>query len=118
MSILAGILFFLQGFGRGGVIATLGLVLDLTGFVLFLVFVLVSCVILLKRESAPPGTAAESSKQLHFHERDDRLVTHGTARPVAQVFGYTVAVLLPVGDVEFLFPPGFSTGASSHTPSH
>ena len=57
VSILAGILFFLQGFGRGGVIATFGLVLDLIGFGLFLIFVLVSCVILLKRESAPRGTA-------------------------------------------------------------
>ena len=41
-SILAGILFFLQGFGRGGVISSFGLVLDLIGFVLFLIFVLVS----------------------------------------------------------------------------
>jgi hypothetical protein len=52
VSILAGILFFLQGFGLGGVIATFGLVLDLIGFVLFLIFVLVSSVILLTRGSA------------------------------------------------------------------
>ena len=57
VSILVGILFFLQGFGLGGVIATFGLVLELIGFVLFLIFVLVSSVILLKRESALPGTA-------------------------------------------------------------
>ena len=41
----------------GAKLATFGLVLDLIGFVLFLIFVLVSCVILLKRESALPGTA-------------------------------------------------------------
>jgi hypothetical protein len=48
-AILAGCLLFLQGFGLGGVIATFGLVLDLIGFVLFLIFVLVSSVILLTR---------------------------------------------------------------------
>ena len=58
VSILAGILFFLQGFGLGGVIASFGLVLDLIGFVLFLIFVLVSSVILLTRENALPGTAS------------------------------------------------------------
>jgi hypothetical protein len=56
-SILAGIMFFLQGFGLGGVIATFGLVLDLIGFLLFLIFVLVSSVILLRRETALPHTA-------------------------------------------------------------
>ena len=56
VSILAGILFFLQGFGLGGVIASFGLVLDLIGFVLFLIFVLVSSVILLTRESADPAS--------------------------------------------------------------
>ncbi|MGZ4187952.1 MAG: hypothetical protein ACXVUE_08785 [Solirubrobacteraceae bacterium] len=49
MAILAGIMFFLQGFGLGGVIATFGLVLDLIAFVLFLTFVLASSVILLRR---------------------------------------------------------------------
>jgi hypothetical protein len=57
VSILVGILFFLQGFGLGGVIASFGLVLDLIGFVLFLIFVLVSSVILLRRENALPDTA-------------------------------------------------------------
>ena len=57
VSILVGILFFLQGFGLGGVIASFGLVLDLIGFVLFLIFVLVSSVILLTRENAAPDTA-------------------------------------------------------------
>jgi hypothetical protein len=51
VSILAGIMFFLQGFGLGGVIATFGLVLDLIGFLLLLLFVLVSSVMLLTRES-------------------------------------------------------------------
>ena len=45
------VLHFLPGFGLGGVIATFGLILDLIGFVLFLIFVLVSRVILLKRIS-------------------------------------------------------------------
>ena len=52
--ILAGILFFLQGFGLGGVIASFGLVLDLIGFVLFLIFVLVSSVILLDAPKRAP----------------------------------------------------------------
>jgi Domain of unknown function (DUF4386) len=58
VSILAGILLFLQGFGLGGVIASFGLVLDLIGFVLFLLFVLVSSVMLLTRQNAVPDTAA------------------------------------------------------------
>jgi hypothetical protein len=53
----AGIMFFLQGFGLGGVIASFGLVLDIIGFVLFLTFVLVSSVILLTRETAASKTA-------------------------------------------------------------
>ncbi len=60
VSIAVGILFFLQGFGLGGVIASFGLVLDLIGFVLFLVFVLVSSVIMLTRENAVANTAAPS----------------------------------------------------------
>jgi hypothetical protein len=49
LAIVAGCLLLLQGFGLGGVIATFGLVLDLVGFVLFLIFVLSSSVILLRR---------------------------------------------------------------------
>jgi hypothetical protein len=49
-SILAGLMFFLQGFGLGGVIATFGLVFDLIAIVLFLIFVLASSVILLRRD--------------------------------------------------------------------
>lgn len=54
---LPGIFFFLQGFGLGGVIATFGLVLDGIGCVLLLIFVLVSSVTLLRRESAVPSTS-------------------------------------------------------------
>ena len=57
VSILAGGVLFLQGFGLGGVIASFGLVLDLIGFLLLLVFVLVSSVILVMRNSAAPDTA-------------------------------------------------------------
>lgn len=49
VALLVGALFFLQGFGLGGVIATFGLVLDLIGFVLFLIFILASSVIMLMR---------------------------------------------------------------------
>ena len=49
LSLVAGVLLFLQGFGLGGVIGTFGLVLDLIGFLLFLIFVLASSVTLLRR---------------------------------------------------------------------
>ena len=49
LSVVAGILLFLQGFGLGGVIGTFGLVLDLIGFVLFLIFVLATSITLLGR---------------------------------------------------------------------
>ena len=39
VSILAGIMLFLQGFGVGGVIASFGLILDLVGLVLFLIYI-------------------------------------------------------------------------------
>jgi hypothetical protein len=58
VGIVAAILLFLQGFGLGGVIATFGLVLDLIGFVLLPLFVLMSSVILLRRENAVRNTAA------------------------------------------------------------
>ena len=54
VSILVGSLLFLQGFGLGGIIASFGLVLDLIGFVLLLVVVLVSSIILLAREEPIP----------------------------------------------------------------
>ena len=56
LSILAGILFFLQGFGLGGVIATFGLVLDLIAFVLFLIFVVASSVIFVRRGNSVRNT--------------------------------------------------------------
>ena len=46
---IAGVLLFLEGFGLGGVINTFGLVVDLIGFVLFLVFVLASSIVMLRR---------------------------------------------------------------------
>ncbi len=58
IAIIAGILLFLQGFGLGGVIASFGLVLDLIGFALFLIFVLVSSVIMLRREDTVPNAAS------------------------------------------------------------
>ena len=62
ISILAGFLLFLQGFGLGGVIASFGLVLDLIGFVLLLTFVLMSSVILLKRDTAPSNITVPAVK--------------------------------------------------------
>jgi hypothetical protein len=53
--VFVAVMLFLQGFGLGGVIATFGLVLDLIGFVLLLVVVLVSSIILLTREDPIPG---------------------------------------------------------------
>jgi hypothetical protein len=50
IALLTGALFFLQGFGLGGVIATFGLVLDLIGFVLLLTFVAVSSIVLTRRQ--------------------------------------------------------------------
>jgi len=47
--LVAAPFMFLQGFGLGGVIATFGLVLDLIGFVLLLVFIVASSVIGLRR---------------------------------------------------------------------
>ena len=58
IAIIAGILLFLQGFGLGGVIASFGLVLDLIGFALFLIFVLVSSVIMLRREDTVPNAVS------------------------------------------------------------
>ncbi len=57
VSILAGILLFLQAFTLGGVIATFGVVVDVAGFVLLLIFVLASSVILLRRGNSRSDTA-------------------------------------------------------------
>ena len=59
IAVVAGICLFLQGFGLGGVIATFGLVIDLIGFLLFLAFVLLSSVILLRQ---PPASAPAPSR--------------------------------------------------------
>ncbi len=58
VALLVGVLFFLQGFGLGGVIHVFGLVLDLIGFVLLLVFVVASSAILLRRGDALSYTTA------------------------------------------------------------
>jgi Domain of unknown function (DUF4386) len=60
VSMLVAILLFLQAFGLGGVIASFGLVLDLIGFVLLLLFILLSSAILLKREDTARYTASRS----------------------------------------------------------
>ncbi len=63
VSMLVAGLFFLQGFGLGGVIATFGLALDLLGFLLFLIFVLVSSVILLRRDGVDSHDSVPSDGQ-------------------------------------------------------
>jgi hypothetical protein len=67
VSLLVGVLLFLQGFGLGGVIALFGLVLDLIGFVLFLIFVLVSSVIMLSRRSLTPASSSANIGPLPGH---------------------------------------------------
>jgi Domain of unknown function (DUF4386) len=52
VAVIGGAFLFLQGFGLGGVIGNYGLVLDLIGFVLFLLFVLLSSAILLRDRGA------------------------------------------------------------------
>lgn len=61
ISILVGMLFFLQAFGLGGVIASFGLVLDIIGFVLLVIFVLASSIIFLRRHTAVSNTAAAAT---------------------------------------------------------
>jgi hypothetical protein len=61
VAILASPFLFLQAFGLGGVIGSFGLVLDLIGFLFFLIFVLVSSAILLKRGDAAPAQASVPS---------------------------------------------------------
>jgi len=61
ISIIGGILLFLQVFGLGGVIGTYGLVLDLIGFVLFLLFVVLSSAILLRDRDVAHSIEARSA---------------------------------------------------------
>ncbi len=60
VAILASPFFLLQGFGLGGVISSFGLILDLIGFLLFLIFVLASSVIGLTAKIVPASTLARS----------------------------------------------------------
>jgi hypothetical protein len=60
VALIGGILLFLQSFGLGGVIGTYGLVLDLIGFVLFLLFVLLSSAILLRAGGTPHSVGPHS----------------------------------------------------------
>jgi hypothetical protein len=57
-TLLVAILFFLQGFGLGGLIARFGLALDLVAFALFIIFVLASSITLARRVNVPIRTAA------------------------------------------------------------
>jgi hypothetical protein len=49
--LLVAVCFVLQGFGLGGVIANFGLVVDLVGFLLLLIFIATSSVILMRRRT-------------------------------------------------------------------
>jgi hypothetical protein len=55
VAVAASPFLLVQAFGLGGVIANFGLVLDLVGFLLFLIFVLASSVIGLSRASVTAG---------------------------------------------------------------
>src|SRR3954468_15313441 len=61
IALVSGTLLFLQGFGLGGVIGTYGLVLDLVGFVLFLLFVLLSSALSIRDEGPAPAMEARSA---------------------------------------------------------
>jgi len=61
IALVSGTLLFLQGFGLGGVIGTYGLVLDLIGFVLFLLFVVLSSAISIRDEGPARATEARSA---------------------------------------------------------
>jgi hypothetical protein len=58
VAVAASSFLLVQAFGLGGVVANFGLVLDLVGFLLFLIFVLASSVIGLTRAGAPVAVAA------------------------------------------------------------
>ena len=61
VAILASPFLFLQAFGLGGVIGSFGLVLDLIGFLLVLIFVLVSSIILLSRAHSATDAAPRTA---------------------------------------------------------
>ena len=50
VAVVSAVGLFVQGFGLGGVIADFGLVFDLIGFALFMLFVLASSIVMLRRE--------------------------------------------------------------------
>jgi hypothetical protein len=52
IAVVSGVLLLLQGFGLGGVIGTYGLVIDLVGFLLFLLFVALASVVRLRAREA------------------------------------------------------------------
>jgi hypothetical protein len=60
VAIVAAIGLFVQGFGLGGVIADFGLVFDLVGFGLFMIFVLASSIVMLRREGTLGRTPTPS----------------------------------------------------------
>ena len=55
-------LFIVQGFGLGGVISSFGLVVDLIGFLLLVIFVLASSLIFVRRD---PPTLGENELVSH-----------------------------------------------------
>ena len=61
VALVAALFLFLQAFGLGGVIATFGLVFDLLGFVLFLVFVAASSIVGLRRAGAAARAVSSSA---------------------------------------------------------
>jgi hypothetical protein len=78
IAVVSGTLLFLQGFGLGGVIGTYGLVLDLIGFVLFLLFVLLSSAVQLRDQgpARPPalrgrrGSAVPATRSAELDEEE------------------------------------------------
>jgi len=61
IALVSGTVLFLQGFGLGGVIGTYGLVLDLVGFVLFLLFVFLSSAIAIRDQGPARATQARGA---------------------------------------------------------
>lgn len=57
-AVLVSPLFIVQAFGLGGVISTFGLVVDLIGFLLLVIFVLASSLVFLRRDPLAQGTPA------------------------------------------------------------
>ena len=60
LAAMVGVLFIIQGFGLGGIVATFGLVVDLIGFLLLLGFIVATSIIGL-RQGAGSAPAARAS---------------------------------------------------------